>query len=418
MNFRDVRMRGFEQRTRLAVVREWLTARCTPVAAERVSLAALAGRVLAEDIVAGRDVPPFRRSAMDGFALRGDETTGAGDYSPLRFSVVGESFPGHPFAGSLAPGQAVRIMTGAPVPERADAVLPAELAVDLGGSIEIVGSVPPGKNVGRVGEDMSRGATVLKRGRRLRPQDIGLLAALGIAEATAIRQPRVRLLLTGNELATVGGLADPFQIYDSNSWMLAPLVERDGGTLIETLLLRDDRDAIRDALDRPGADVVLLSGGSSVGIEDHAPSLLAERGEVAFHGIAMRPASPTGLGSLGDALVMLLPGNPVSCLCAYDLVAGLAIRLLAGRSGELPYREVKLPVAGKIVSAVGRVDYCRVKIVDGRVTPLAISGASILSSTCRADGFVLVPEALEGYGEGAEVTVYWYDSEPAGSAHV
>jgi molybdopterin molybdotransferase len=173
--------------------------------------------------------------------------------------------------------------------------------------------------------------------------------------------------------------------------------------------LSDDPDRIRDALLAPGADVILVSGGSSVGSEDHAPRLIAEVGELAIHGIAMRPSSPAGIGRIGEALVFLLPGNPVSCLCAYDFFAGRAIRLRGGRSPEWPHVTRQCIVARKIVSAVGRVDYCRVRLVDGRVEPIALSGASILSSTTRADGFVIVPSESEGYGPDAEVTVYLYD---------
>jgi molybdopterin molybdotransferase len=155
--------------------------------------------------------------------------------------------------------------------------------------------------------------------------------------------------------------------------------------------------------------VVLVSGGSSVGQEDHAPTLLAKYGELAIHGIAMRPSSPTGMGRLGERLIFLLPGNPVSCLCAYDFFAGRAIRLLGGRAPDWPYRKSRLPLARKLVSQVGRVDYARVRIVENRVEPVAISGASILSSTTIAHGFVVVPTDSEGYAPGTEVEILLYD---------
>jgi molybdopterin molybdotransferase len=160
---------------------------------------------------------------------------------------------------------------------------------------------------------------------------------------------------------------------------------------------------------RTEADVVLVSGGSSVGAEDHAPALLAEHGQLAIHGIAMRPSSPTGMGVLEGRLVFLLPGNPVSCLAAYDFFAGRAIRVLGGRLPDWPYRRVRAPLARKVSSMVGRLDYLRVRLVEGLVEPLAIGGASLLSSTSRADGFVLIPPDSEGYPPGAEVEVYLYD---------
>jgi molybdopterin molybdotransferase len=174
----------------------------------------------------------------------------------------------------------------------------------------------------------------------------------------------------------------------------------------------DDPEALLAAI-RAAADVVLVSGGSSVGQEDHAPSLLVRHGQLPIHGIAMRPSSPTGMGLLDRRLVFLLPGNPVSCLTAYDFFAGRAIRLLGGRSSAWPYRRITAPLARKIVSAIGRLDYLRVRLVDGRVEPLAIGGASILSSTTRADGFVLVPDDSEGYPPGTEVEVFLYDATAA-----
>ncbi|MFH1919817.1 MAG: molybdopterin-binding protein, partial [Planctomycetota bacterium] len=166
--------------------------------------------------------------------------------------------------------------------------------------------------------------------------------------------------------------------------------------------------AILDAM-RSEADVVLVSGGSSVGQEDHAPALVIEHGRLPIHGIAMRPSSPTGMGLLDGRLVFLLPGNPVSCLCGYDFFAGRAIRALGGRSVDWPYRRIAAPLRRKIVSTVGRLDYMRVRLVEGCVDPLAIGGASVLSSTTRADGFVVVPPDSEGYPPGADVTVFLYD---------
>jgi molybdopterin molybdotransferase len=191
--------------------------------------------------------------------------------------------------------------------------------------------------------------------------------------------------------------------------MLRGLLARDGGIVEMQYQLGDAPEEIRNALRAAGADVILVSGGSSVGREDFAPQLLAELGELAIHGVTMRPSSPAGIGRIGETLVFLLPGNPVSCLCAYDFFAGRAIRLRGGRQADWPHRTRQCVVARKIVSAIGRVDYCRVRIVDGGVEPIALSGASILSSTTRADGFVIVPAESEGFGPDSEVTVYLYD---------
>jgi molybdopterin molybdotransferase len=219
----------------------------------------------------------------------------------------------------------------------------------------------------------------------------------------------VAVLVTGNELLPPGSAPVGFRIVDSNSPMLVALAERDGGECLPVRYLEDRYEAVRDGIAGADADVVLVSGGSSVGQEDHAPRAVAELGELAVHGVALRPASPTGVGFLPGRVVFLLPGNPVSCLCGYDLFAGRAVRRLGGLSGEMPYRRVNQPLASKIVSAVGRVDYVRVRIVGDQVEPVAVSGASILSTTVTADGFVLVDRDREGFAPGEAVEVWLYD---------
>jgi molybdopterin molybdotransferase len=244
-------------------------------------------------------------------------------------------------------------------------------------------------------------------GRVLRPQDLGVLSSIGRGEVRAIRRPRVRLVVTGNELLPSGSAPHGFHIADANGPMLAALVERDGGVVDFPGLVRDDRDAILEAL-HADADVVIVSGGSSVGIEDLAPMLVAQCGELAVHGIAMRPSSPTGMGRIAHRLIFLLPGNPVSSLCAYDFFAGRAVRALGGRSKAWPYRATHGTLNRKISSPIGRLDYVRVNIADSVVEPLAIAGASVLSSTTRSDGFVIVGDDSEGFGAGADVTVWLY----------
>ena len=406
----DVRMHGFTQRAEVGAVFDWIDRHALRLGHELVSLDDASGRVLAGQVTAPLDVPAFDRSSMDGYALRGSETSGATDYNPLAFQVLGQALPGQPFDGAkVPPATAVRVMTGAPVPEGADAVVPAEYARETGTQVEITLAVAPGKHIGYRGEDMQAGAQVLDEGRRLRPQDLGVLASLGIARALVVLRPRVRIIVTGNEVVSPGEAKGLHQIYDANSAMLRGLIARDGGVVESHCRLGDDPARIRDALVAPGADVVLLSGGSSVGSEDHAPGLLREVGELAIHGVAMRPSSPAGVGRIGNTLAFLLPGNPVSCLCAYEFFAGRAIRILGGRSPDWPHRSRQAVVARKIVSAIGRVDYCRVRIVDGEVEPIALSGASVLSSTTRADGFVIVPAESEGCGPGTAVTVFLYD---------
>jgi molybdopterin molybdotransferase len=381
--------------------------------AETVGLDQAAGRVLAGHVVAPRPVPGFARSAMDGYAVRGEETFGASDYNPLVFRLVGEAMPGRPHPGVVESGQAVRIMTGAPIPRGADAVVMAEYAREDEGAggreVAVTEPVPPGRHVGQVGEDIEASQALLDAGRVLRPQDVGVLASVGIATVPVTRRPLVRLVITGDELLPPGSVPSGACIVDSNSVMLEALVRRDGGLPVRDAIVPDRRDAVEAALLDPRGDVVLVSGGSSVGSEDYAPLVLAQHGELLVHGVALRPASPTGMGRLGHRLVFLLPGNPVSCLSAYDFFAGPAVRVLGGRAFEWPHRQVRARLARKIASAVGRVDYVRVRLTAAGVEPLAISGASILSSTIRADGFAIVAKDSEGHAPGEEVLVYLYD---------
>ena len=403
-------MQGFARRHTVAAALAWLDAQLRTLPSETVALRAAAGRVLAARVVSTIDVPGFDRSTMDGFAVVADSTDGATAYNRIPLRVIGDALPGMPFDGTVARGDAVRIMTGAPMPAGTDAVLPAEWIdadPDRPGCVAATDSVSPGKNVGRRGEDIVPGAALLEPGRLLRPQDVGVMSSIGLADVSVVRRPRVRLVITGNELLPTGSPPHGVRITDANGPMLAALVERDGAVVDFPGLVRDERDAILAAL-RSDADVVIVSGGSSVGIEDLAPMLVAEHGHLAVHGIAMRPSSPTGMGTLEHRLVFLLPGNPVSALCAYDFFAGRAIRVLGGRPKDWPYRSVRGTLTRKISSPIGRLDYARVRIDDDRVEPLSVSGASVLSSTTRADGFVIVGDDSEGFAAGADVDVWLY----------
>lgn len=407
----DVRMRGFQQRTSAAEALRWLDEHVAALEPEFVPLHEAAGRILAEDVSSSFDVPAFDRAMMDGYALRGATTQGASTFNPLMLRVVGEGRPGKAFEGELESGQAVRIMTGAPLPRGADAVLPAELAQCKGDQLSVQGEILPGKHVGFRGEDIVAGGTVLASGRHLRPQDLGVLSSVGLPQVPVVRRPRVRIIITGNELLPAGAKPQPHHVFDANGPMLHALVERDGGRAMFDGIVPDDPRQLMVPLSDPDADVVLVSGGSSVGEEDHAPRLLSELGELAIHGIAMRPGSPAGLGRIENCLVFLLPGNPVACLWAYDFLAGRAIRSLGGRSKSWPYPVVRLPLRRQVISTVGRLDCVRVVIAQGQAEPVSAAGASVLSSTTRASGFLVIPENCEGYLEGQQVDVYLYDPQ-------
>jgi molybdopterin molybdotransferase len=406
----DIRMRGFRERSSVEEALEAALDGVSPLPPEPVPVTIAAGRVLAVDVVSTVDVPAFRRSMMDGYAVRAEDTYGATAYNPIPLRVVGTSMPGTVPNDHVTAGHCVTIVTGAPMPNGADAVLMVEHTNGSGDQIEATAPVPSGRNVGRVGEDVAIGDEIFASGRRLLPQDVGLLSAIGHDPVEVVRRPAVRIIVSGDELLPPGASATGTKIVDSNSPMLSALVERDGG-VPEVIRLLDEEGAMEEALARPGTDVIVTAGAASVGSEDRVPVLVDRLGALTIHGITMRPSAPTGIGTILGVRVVILPGNPVSCLAAYDFFAGPVVRSLGGRCPDWPYPAVRRNLARRIVSEVGRTDYARVVIDGDLVDPVAISGSSVLSSVTGASGFVVVPAALEGYPEGTEVTVYCYSGD-------
>lgn len=409
--FVDVRMRGFGPRADVAAVLALLDTRIAQLPTEAVPLLESAGRVLTEAVVSEVDVPAFAKSAMDGYAARAVDLVGASPEAPTPLEIVGEALPARPYEYEVSAYETVRITTGAPVPAGADTVLMAEhVWPEAECSIFVPEPAVTGKHVIRVGEDVKKGTAALPTGRRLRPQDVGLLASIGVASVRVVRRPRVAIVVTGTELLTPGTPPSGYRIADSNSPMLAALAARDGAEVLPVRRVLDDFTAIRNLMRAAAseADVVLVSGGTSVGTEDHAPRAAAELGELAVHGVALRPAGPLGVAFVPNPL-FLIPGNPVSCLCAYDLFAGRVIRRLGGRSWKPPYRSVRLPLAAAVTSAVGRTDYVRIRLDGNAIVPLPTGGASNLSSAVAADGFVLIPPEREALAPGEVLEVWLYD---------
>jgi molybdopterin molybdotransferase len=322
--------------------------------------------------------------------------------------LQGAIFPGSALDRRLDDNEAMRIMTGAPLPPHADAVVMAEYAEEAGGIVNILQPLAPFKNVGRIGEDIRRGDMVLTRGRKLRPQDLGVLASIQVADVPVYRRPTVALIITGNELVEVGTPLTGCHIVDSNSLTLSGLVRRLGAIPVPKGILHDDYRRIKEAIQQASEDVVIVTGGTSVGAEDFAPLIVQELGELVVHGVAMRPSSPVGFGFIQQQPIFLIPGNPVSALVAFDAFVGPTLQLMQGLKPAYPYARVCGRLARKIASAIGRVDFVRVRCTEAGIEPLRITGASILSSTTRADGFVIVDKNSEGLDEGQEVEVYVY----------
>ncbi|HTP27398.1 MAG TPA: molybdopterin-binding protein [Anaeromyxobacteraceae bacterium] len=388
----DVRLRGFFDRAPLGEALAWLDACAPELPAEDIGVADASGRVLASAIEAPADFPAVDRAGENGYAVRAGDTVGAGAYNPLPFAL-------HDGSTTLPAAAAVLIAAGDPLPPGANAVLPFEATQATGdASLEVLAALAEGAGVERAGQHFRGGALLVGPGRVLRPQDLGLLALLRIERIRAIRRPRVRLVV-----------ADPPPLHhlcDANGPVLRALIERDGGTVESVASGAELRVAIARAAE--GADVVLVAGRTSTGRDDLAPLSLAAIGELAIHGVALRPGGSSGMGLVGDTPVLLLPGDPLACLCAYEILAGRLIRRLGGRDPGLPHAIREAEVRRKMVSMVGLVELCRVRFIDGGAEPMGSAEFGGLASAVRADGFVLIPPPLEGYAPGTRVSVYVY----------
>jgi molybdopterin molybdotransferase len=386
---RDVRERGFTDRVSLQEALAWLDRHAAPLAAELVAVRAGAGRVCAIAIAAPGPLPPADRAADDGYAVRASDTLGASPYSPLSLALRGA-------APTLRPGEAAPVHCGAPLPAGADAVLPFSAAERAPAGLEVVGAIADGAGVLRAGHELAAGAPLLRPGRRLGPEDVALLAALGLERAAVVRRPRVRIVVAGPK----GEGAR-----DADGPLLSALVARDGGEVVEVVERAAERGLLGPSLAAPGADAVLVAGRTGTGADDEAPRALAAAGELSLHGVALRPGGSAGMGVAGAVPVLLLPGEPLACLTAYELLAGHLVRGLGGRERSLPHAVREVEVARKLVSAVGCVDVCRVRLVAGRAEPVGGADEGGLAAAVRADGFVVIPAPLEGHAPGARVTV-------------
>jgi molybdopterin molybdotransferase len=287
----------------------------------------------------------------------------------------------------------------------------AEYATDDGKVVLAHGSVVPGRNIARAGEDIQEGDKVLERGRVLRPQDIGVLASIRMTEVRVTRRPVVGILSTGNELVEPGAAeaGQPGRVVNSCRFLLEGLVTQTGGAVRSLGTLPDDREALRTALEGFHGDVLLTTGATSAGKEDYLPGVLAEVGELLVHGVNIRPASPLAFGRLPEALAVLLPGNPVAAMVGFDVFVRPALQILLGQREERINRRVRGRLRRKVASALNRTDFVRVQLVEGEeVEPLRSGGSGVLTSVTRADGFIIVPRDDEGLEAGTEVEVYLF----------
>ncbi|QZX98504.1 molybdopterin molybdotransferase MoeA [Halobaculum rubrum] len=404
---------GFKDRTRVVDARERLLAAATPHGrTETVSLTAADGRAVADETTAPTPVPGYDRAAMDGWAVRAADTFGAAARSP---SVL--------FAeeGAVGPEEAVRVHTGSELPPGADAVVKIEQVTEVGDEVEVFDAVAEGENVGPTGEDVAEGQTLYEPPHRLRPSDLGLLKSVGIDEVEVAERPCVSVIPTGEELVQAD--PDPGEVIETNGLTVSRLVERWGGDATYRDIVTDDEDALREAVERDlDHDVVVTTGGSSVGERDLIPEVIDEIGEVLVHGVALKPGHPVALGAVEETPVIMLPGYPVACIVNAVQFLRPVIREIGSLPHD-PHPTRRATLTRKVSSEPGVRTFARVKLdpatdedgaagdADGgdsptvEATPTRASGSGMLSSVALADGWVVVPESREGLDAGETVDV-------------
>ena len=387
-----------------------------PVGTERIASVKGRARVLAEDLYSAVDLPHFHRAAMDGYAVKAKDTFGASQSLPAYLKLAGVVEMGKEAAQPLATGEAIRISTGGMMPPESDAVVMVEYTDETsGGLVEIHRGVSPWQNVIQIGDDIRQGELVFKKGRRLRAHDLGALTGVGISSVAVYKQPRIALISTGDEIVDADTVPLPGQVRNINQHSLAGLIEECGGELKDWGVVRDDRSALGRAIGEAlkWADLVMLSGGSSMGAKDIALETILSfpESEFVFHGISIAPGKPTIFAKACGKPILGLPGYPVSALVIFDLFAAPSIRRLGGESMDALGRftkTVKAKLKTNIASQIGREDYVRVTL-DGTpdqlmATPLPSKSGAIFTLV-KADGMVRIEMNQDGLEQGEEVEV-------------
>lgn len=388
----------------LDALRIALDATATIARSETVAIAEADGRVAAADVVSAIDVPPFDRSAMDGYAVRSEDCAMPG--ATLR--QIGRVFTGEVFSRSVAPGECVEIATGAPMPEGADAVVMVEDTSSADGYVRVSGAVKPGQNIGRRGADFARGDFAVRRGDVMTPSRVGAAAAVGVREMDVLQKPTVAIVSTGNEVVAPGLALPPGHIYDINRFTLEAVARRHGGAPIALASSGDSIDQLERTLDAASAcDLIVFSGGSSVGDRDLVRDVIGSRGTILFHGIAVKPGKPTAFATIsrpgGHALFFGMPGNPTSCLSNAYILLIPVLRRLAGLPPWEP-RMVTAPLARRISSTTDRHQFYTVRLVNGEAEP-AFKGSGDITSMANADGYIEIPAHTPAIDAGVSVRV-------------
>src|SRR6187431_947818 len=398
-------MKPIRETIPLEEARQLIANACRPIdRTERVRLVDANGRAAAVDVHSTRDVPPFSRAGMDGFAVRAEDTFGANRYEPKTLRVIDKVYTGEIPKKSVETGTAIEIATGAPMPHGADAVVMVEETEKAGGDVRVLTPVYPRQNVGKQGADIVVGQTVIARGQVLNPSRIGAIAALGVGDVEVFEKPTIAILSTGNEIADPGKELQPGQIYDINKFTLSTIIQEHGGIPMPFATAQDTIDALESAIDACSAcDVLVFSGGSSVGERDLILDVIGRKGDIVFHGIAVKPGKPTVFGTVNGKPMFGMPGYPTSCLSNAYMLLVPALRSMA-RLQPRHTATVSLPLGQRIVSTTGRHQFYTVKIVDGQAMP-AFKASGDITSMSQADGYIEIPAQTDIVEKGESVDV-------------
>jgi len=404
------RLKGFDKLTNIDEALSTLLKKLKPerLESERIPIHAALGRVTAEDIQAKNDLPPFDRSAMDGYALRAQDTFGVSQFNPKILKLTENE--------EVREGETRQIWTGNPLPRGADAVVMLEYTKRIKDKIEVGFTVTPGGNVSRKGEDVQGGEVAIEAGTRLKPYHLGLLAALGETHVNVVEKPKVAILSTGNELVELGHKPKPNQIVDTHRLIFSSMCQELGAEPLELGIAKDDLKEIsakiREGLKR--ADAVITTGGTSVGYPDLVPMAVNQIGTpgVIVHGIAMRPGMPTALAILQGKPVFILSGNPVAAIIGFEVFARPLLLKLLGVERE-PRPILKATLTRRVAASLGRRVFLRVHVFERNgeffAEPVRIKGSGVLSTMTKANGYVEIPENREGVEEGESVIVHLFD---------
>lgn len=403
---------GFAKLTSLTEALKSLLSRIKLNPIEEINVNKSLNRILANDIISEIDIPPFDRSAMDGYAIIAEDSFQASPKNPKIIKLIGTIEIGESSILKLNKGEGIRISTGAPTPEDADAVIKIEDTEIKEDIISLYQSLPPGKNISKQGEDIKKGTCVLRKGTDIKAEHIALLTSLGFSHVKVRKKPEVSIFSSGDELLEPGDALQPGKIYNSNTPMISALVNLYGGTVLRGETVKDDKVAIKNRLIEAAKDsqIIIFTGGTSVGTKDYLPEIVSEFGVILTHGIAQRPGTPVLIGYMNEALIFCLPGTPVAAYVSFLEIVGRTIRKILGCSILDPRIKVIAKLNKDVpVSGLGYLHYLRVnlEIIEEELIaiPVKLRGSGVISSLTFSDGIVEIPPHQEGLKKGDLVTV-------------